>query len=435
MIGRNKLGVYDTDEKRILLMVKQAIKQLDKKGLTSVLGNVGSISVGNENNGNSAINEGTNILVTIDGNTYTISVDIDENLDFNLNEAIEIIIEKVNSLPTPSTGEDFEGRVIFLQGTGEQRLYYHDGTNWFPIDGEIDLALNDLNDVDTSGVQDGDILIYDSGTATWLADALPASTDEKVKVTSGSSNAEYLDDLLLFPDEFITKDTLSGGGGAEYLNLTFQRRALADWAHKQLLAQMGGTTFTNLGYNSFTLTSPTAASNGDNTNQPGVLISTLAFTDNVASLVTADATTYFEWENIAAWKIQTVDVTEVRIWNCLTAGAPSAADTHSLDLVGFRFSTAVDTNWACVTQDVSGNRTVTDSGIAVATNTPYLLEIVVTTGVVRFYIDKVLVQTHTTNLPTSTTTMRQGAYITCRDTSVPFIPKRMIVSRFNLLHR
>ena len=41
-----------------------------------------------------------------------------------------------------------------------------------PAPGSIDL--DDLGDVDTSGVADGDTLVYDAGTSTWLVGA-PAS--------------------------------------------------------------------------------------------------------------------------------------------------------------------------------------------------------------------------------------------------------------------
>lgn len=72
----------------------------------------------------------------------------------------------------------------------------------------------------------------------------------------------------------------------------------------------------------------------------------------------------------------------------------------------FRYSTnASDTNWMCLTSnDTAGGPTITDSGIAVTTDTK-MFEIQKTDSEIKFLIDKVLVATHTTNLPDNNSTL------------------------------
>jgi hypothetical protein len=72
----------------------------------------------------------------------------------------------------------------------------------------------------------------------------------------------------------------------------------------------------------------------------------------------------------------------------------------------FRYSTnASDTNWMCITtNDTAGGPTITDTGVAVTTGTKKF-EIHKTTSEVKFFLDNVLVATHTTNLPDNDTTL------------------------------
>lgn len=76
----------------------------------------------------------------------------------------------------------------------------------------------------------------------------------------------------------------------------------------------------------------------------------------------------------------------------------------------FRYSTnASDTNWMCLTtNDTVGGPTITDSGIAVTTGTK-IFEIHKTASEVKFFIDNVLVATHTTHLPDNSATLSIAA--------------------------
>lgn len=101
------------------------------------------------------------------------------------------------------------------------------------------------------------------------------------------------------------------------------------------------------------------------------------------------------------------DLTGVRIWTVLYAAAgilngdtfPTTGVTNSA--VGFRFSTpAGDSNWKTVSGDGTTGNTVNDSGVAVVGDTRYVFRIKFPTPTsVEFYINGVLVQTHTTTLP------------------------------------
>lgn len=257
----------------------------------------------------------------------------------------------------------------------------------------------------------------------------------KSMVTSGSSNQEFLDDLINSSEAYgILKSIVTGGGGAEYLDLKLNKRIFTDFRLMELISDMLNPTFTNLGFRSYTVTSPTAAADGTNTRCPGVVISNSAFS-NVASIITDASTTYFEWENIAGWSVEVIDNTVVRLWNVLAANDPSGADTANLDLYGFRFSTgAGDTNWQLVTQDVSGNRNVVDSGVAVNANTVYLLQAIKESSNVRFYINGVYINTINTNLPTVTTSLRMCHTLTSLTGSPPYALKKSKLNRMSLAH-
>lgn len=99
------------------------------------------------------------------------------------------------------------------------------------------------------------------------------------------------------------------------------------------------------------------------------------------------------------------DVTSVRyvLGMANSAGNVNASDTPNANGAWFRFSTSAgDTNWQCVTGDGS-DRTITDSGVPVTADTTYRLRVHFGTVKAKFYINEVLVATHTTNMPTSGT--------------------------------
>jgi hypothetical protein len=75
-------------------------------------------------------------------------------------------------------------------------------------------------------------------------------------------------------------------------------------------------------------------------------------------------------------------------------------DGNNGDSAWFRYSTnASDTNWMCLTSNsAAGGPTITDTGVAVTTGTK-IFEIHKTASEVKFFLDNVLVATHTTDIP------------------------------------
>lgn len=99
-------------------------------------------------------------------------------------------------------------------------------------------------------------------------------------------------------------------------------------------------------------------------------------------------------------------ITVVRTWSGVFSGDPMGSDTPAVHLMGFRYSPATDATafWRCVTDNGSGIPTVTTTTTAFVGTTSYRLRIVCDAdgSTVRFYINGILVATHTTTLPTNT---------------------------------
>lgn len=100
------------------------------------------------------------------------------------------------------------------------------------------------------------------------------------------------------------------------------------------------------------------------------------------------------------------DITGVRIWNGLFQSDPTGSPTPAgTQLAGFRYDTGVDgtTFWRCVTSN-GATFTTTTTTVAVVADTAYEFAIDMTNQAnVRFFINGVLVATHTTDLPATTT--------------------------------
>lgn len=108
------------------------------------------------------------------------------------------------------------------------------------------------------------------------------------------------------------------------------------------------------------------------------------------------------------YRVQTgANVTTLRIWVGVFSGSPVASSDPAVHGAGFRFDTSAGSvNWWAWSNDGSGGGTLTNTGVTPSSHTAYTLEIeIVSTTELRFYIDGVLVATHTTNLPSATTSL------------------------------
>jgi hypothetical protein len=116
------------------------------------------------------------------------------------------IIDKPNCF-TPCV-EDLDGIFVPISRTitinGEEFDLSEDRT--FTINYPENLA--DLDDVDVTGLLDGQILIYDSATSTWLPGSLPSATAWSL---SGNSESDILfGTLTTEPITFITNGSIRG---------------------------------------------------------------------------------------------------------------------------------------------------------------------------------------------------------------------------------
>lgn len=99
-------------------------------------------------------------------------------------------------------------------------------------------------------------------------------------------------------------------------------------------------------------------------------------------------------------------ITSQRFWTGMFSSVLATATDNDLpastSMAAFRHSTnASDTNFQAVSSDGSGNYEVTDTGVAAAANDDHIFRIHFGTTIARFYIDNVLVATHTTRVPAS----------------------------------
>ena len=138
-----------------------------------------------------------------------------------------------------------------------------------------------------------------------------------------------------------------------------------------------------------------------------------------AGIFPSESTIQRRWGIIEWWVIKTgalsTDIENARIWIGSGSAALSGSDEPVLHYMAFRYSTSIDSTafWACVTDGATGTPETTTTTVAITADTRYLMRIDASaTDNVRFYINDVLVATHTTNLPTSSTNQRPAFSIT-----------------------
>jgi hypothetical protein len=202
----------------------------------------------------------------------------------------------------------------------------------------------------------------------------------------------------------------------------------------QVLANTAGTTFTTTGFSAAaTVTSGVAAANADAAWGPAVRISTTTTSGNVASLVTPNCA-QTRWAPEFGTLIAIPTITSQRSWIGLFSGDPSGSATPSVHLAAFRYDTGADGTafWRCVTAAGTATQTVTTTTVAVTAGTAYRLRIEVNAIAtsIKFYINDILVGTHTTNLPTTTTSLAARESIT----TLSAASRTMDISRLAVSH-
>lgn len=178
---------------------------------------------------------------------------------------------------------------------------------------------------------------------------------------------------------------------------------------RQWIKNPNDTAFVNVGFVAGpTVTSSTAAATGDTATRPYLTVDTAATTNSVAKVVSA-ALNYVRrcFIPILNWPFRTgPSVATVSFWIGFTSASLDAVATPTTQHVAaFRYDTSVDGTafWRCITCNGASGVTTTTTSVAVSTATEYNFRIEMDSSNVFFYIDNVLVGTHTTNLPGNTT--------------------------------
>ena len=86
---------------------------------------------------------------------------------------------------TPPTDDNKPGDLFW--DTATEQLLYWDGTQWLPIAGDEAIGITDLTDVTISGIADGQVLAYDSGSGEWV-NVSPASLSVDVDLGYDPTN-------------------------------------------------------------------------------------------------------------------------------------------------------------------------------------------------------------------------------------------------------
>lgn len=136
------------------------------------------------------------------------------------------------------------------------------------------------------------------------------------------------------------------------------------------------------------------------------------------------------------FKIRTgSDLTNVRLWIGLTTQANSFAnsDTQSADSsVAFRYSTvASDTGWHA-TANAGASQTVGTTSTTIAASTVYVMKIILSLDGTKaeFYINGVLVDTITTNLPATSTSLSLSATMIPQAAATKHLEVRLIACKY-----
>jgi hypothetical protein len=237
-------------------------------------------------------------------------------------------------------------------------LTYDSGSGlWVPAPGGGSLALDDLTDVAAASPNDGDVLAYDSGTGDWVPVA-PGSAPVEAE-------SDYMQGVEWFADGGVVNNGVPTPSGS-------------------------GVTTAGNDADGHALTFNISGAAGSSTNRRSAAVFTR------------------QGESAYYARIKTgPDITSCAYFFGLSStihtGTSSTPTGHCALL---RYHTTDDGTafWRCITRDGTTTTTTTTTA-AIAASTLYKLKVETDGSECRFYVDGVLVATHTTNLPGSTTSM------------------------------
>lgn len=179
------------------------------------------------------------------------------------------------------------------------------------------------------------------------------------------------------------------------------------------------TTFSTTGGTAPTVTTSGSSSNADTTNRGAFIqmsTSTTITTDSSVVLgapANALITGWNPWMDLVIQASSTT--TNLRVWFGLFASTPIASADPAIHGFGFRYDTsASDTTIHCWSNDGTSGGTITDLAATWTNGTNYRISAAVRGNgtIIDFYLNDTLAQSHTTNLPATTTYLGAGGY--CR---------------------
>ena len=264
---------------------------------------------------------------------------------------------------------------------------------------------------------------------------LPANAPIRLPSIRFASGIQLLSDVgdpngVVFAERgsYYLRDNITANGAERFYLKTTQIGSSFGWVRLDRIARRNTkrevitypgastlTSFVNIGFK----TGPTAAgtaSNGDTTLGDFLQLTTSS-TINTSASIKGGTDDGFrpDREPLLSFGTRTpATITTIRAWWGAFDGDPSASGDPALNGAGFRFDSALgDTTFKCWTNDGSGGGTITDSGQSVSTNVAWDMRMEFTTGYVDFFLDGTWVARNTTNLPTSSTLLTWGQYVTC----------------------
>jgi hypothetical protein len=213
-------------------------------------------------------------------------------------------------------------------------------------------------------------------------------------------NLTDLDDVVI--DTAQRGDTLfrDSTGFVNHYGLTLNNKR-----QMQFLANLGAATVTTVGFAAAPTLTATVSS-VDNTLGPWTKHTTTTTLNDFTGMNGGGVLKDWDPEFVATIQLPTT-ITSYRLWVGLFSGSIHTSSDPVIDGAGFRYATDVDGTafWRCWSNDGTSGGTATTTTASVIAGTHYRLRIHVQDNTfssndqIRFWVNDVLVATHTTNMP------------------------------------
>lgn len=258
------------------------------------------------------------------------------------------------------------------------------------------------------------VIIADSAQTAGVKWGYPGGTSAKGDLAVNTGSALAALSVGLDGQTLIADSTATNGITYTTASTLYAQREM------QVLANPGAATLTTVGFAAAPTVTGTPTSS-DDANGPMNLYTSGSVSGNVAGLNSAATVCRRDWSPEFVVRMETgAAITNVRLWFGLFSTVPTGSATGNTGhLAAFRYDTGVDGTafWRTATDSGTNSPTVTTTAQSIATGTAYRLRMKLQASQVLFYINDVLVATHTTTLPTATTMLSYYATVTTLTTA------------------